>query len=168
MTSDRLGVAVRLRRKQLKLTQSEVAERGGLSESTVRGVENNRLSQPHASTQRALERGLAWLPGSVEAILKGGAPRIQETGAPAAPADRDTATAAGDRLALAQRLIKMRQAFLEHRDTMPEAARARMDEEFSAASRETEEALIWMLAWLREDERDEAIRILAQLREFRP
>uniref|UniRef100_UPI00111C6CF5 helix-turn-helix domain-containing protein n=3 Tax=Mycobacteriaceae TaxID=1762 RepID=UPI00111C6CF5 len=95
MTSDRLGVAVRLRRKQLKLTQSEVAERGGLSESTVRGVENNRLSQPHASTQRALERGLAWLPGSVEAILKGGAPRIQETGVPAAPADRDTATAAG-------------------------------------------------------------------------
>lgn len=167
MTSDRLGVAVRLRRKQLKLTQSEVAERGGLSESTVRGVENNRLSQPHASTQRALERGLAWLPGSVEAILKGGAPRIQETGPSAAPAERDTATAAGDRLALAQRLIKMRQAFLEHRDTMPEPARARMDEEFSAASRETEEALIWMLAWLREDERDEAIRILAQLRDFR-
>lgn len=167
MTSDRLGAAVRLRRKQLKLTQSEVAERGGLSESTVRGVENNRLSQPHASTQRALERGLAWLPGSVEAILKGGAPRIQETGPSATPAERDTATAAGDRLALAQRLIKMRQAFLEHRDTMPQAARARMDEEFSAASRETEEALIWMLAWLREDERDEAIRILAQLRDFR-
>lgn len=88
-------------------------------------------------------------------------------GAPAAPADRDTATAAGDRLALAQRLIKMRQAFLEHRDTMPEAARARMDEEFSAASRETEEALIWMLAWLREDERDEAIEFWLSS-EFRP
>ncbi len=62
----------------------------------------------------------------------------------------------------------MRQAFLEHRDHMSEAARTAMDDEFTAASRETEEALIWMLPWLGDDERAEAIRILAQLREIRP
>ena len=43
-----------------------------------------------------------------------------------------------------------------------------MDDEFTAASREPEEALIWMLPWLGDDERAEAIRILAQLREIRP
>lgn len=42
-----------------------------------------------------------------------------------------------------------------------------MEDQFSAASRETEEALIWMLPWLGEDERTEAIRILAELREVR-
>ena len=62
----------------------------------------------------------------------------------------------------------MRQTFLEHRDHMSEAARTAMDDEFSAASRETEEALIWMLAWLGDEERAEAIRILAELREIRP
>ncbi|BAN91994.1 hypothetical protein BB737_16940 [Mycobacterium avium subsp. hominissuis] len=61
----------------------------------------------------------------------------------------------------------MRLAFLEHRDQMPEAARTAMEDQFSAASRETEEALIWMLPWLGEDERTEAIRILAELREVR-
>ena len=88
MPSDRLGAAVRLRRKQLKLTQADVAERGGLGVTTVRGIENNRLCQPTGSTQRALERGLEWLPGSVDAILKGGAPRTQETAPPVAPAGR--------------------------------------------------------------------------------
>ena len=163
MPSDRLGAAVRLRRKQLKLTQADVAERGGLGVTTVRGIENNRLCQPTGSTQRALERGLEWLPGSVDAILKGGAPRTQETAPPVAPAGRDVASAAADRLAVAQRLVKMRQAFLEHRDHMSEAARTAMDDEFSAASRETEEALIWMLPWLGDDERTETIRILATL-----
>ena len=80
------------------------------------------------------------------------------------PAAGGTARAAAERFAVAQRLVKMRQAFLEHRDHMSEAARTAMDDEFSAASRETEEALIWMLPWLGDDERAEAIRILAELR----
>jgi hypothetical protein len=47
---------------------------------------------------------------------------------------------------------------------MTETARGAMEEEFTAAAREIEEALIWMLPWLGNEERAAAIRILAQLR----
>ncbi|GAB4686156.1 hypothetical protein MOKP106_42510 [Mycobacterium avium subsp. hominissuis] len=165
MSWERLADEVRLRRKQLKLTQPDVAERGGLSVATVRAVETNRSGRLSRRLRRALERALEWQDGSIDAVLDGGPPR---TVAGSMPTVReDTARAAAERFAVAQRLVKMRQAFLEHRDEMPEAARTAMENQFSAASRETEEALIWMLPWLGEDERTEAIRILAELREVR-
>ncbi|MGE2817915.1 helix-turn-helix domain-containing protein [Mycobacterium heidelbergense] len=170
MSWERLATEVRLRRKQLKLTQTDVAERGGLSVATVRAVETNRSGRLSRRLRRALERAIEWQDGSVDVVLDGGTPRA--AGAPSVaagpPASADTARAAAERFAVAQRLVTMRQAFLEHRDHMSEAARTAMDEEFSAASRETEEALIWMLPWLGDDERAEAIRILAELREIRP
>lgn len=171
MSWEQLADEVRLRRKQLKLTQPDVAERGGLSVATVRAVETNRSGRLSRRLRRAMERALEWQQGSVDAVLDGQAPRALTTTAAAAGApvpNADTAKAAAERLVVAQRLIKMRQAFLEHRDHMSEAARAAMDGEFSTASRETEEALIWMLPWLADAERSEAIRILAQLREIRP
>lgn len=170
MSWERLADEVRLRRKQLKLTQPDVAERGGLSVATVRAVETNRSGRLSRRLRRALERALEWQEGSIDAVLDGSPPRIlTATGtAPAPPtASADTARAAAERFAVAQRLVRMRQAFLEHRDQMPEAARAAMEDEFSAASHETEEALIWMLPWLGDAERSEAIRILAELREIR-
>ena len=171
MSWERLADEVRLRRKQLKLTQTDVAERGGLSVATVRAVETNRSGRLSRRLRRALERAIEWQDGSIDAVLDGSAPRvITAPGAAAAtpPVSGDTARAAAERFAVAQRLVTMRQAFLEHRDHMSEAARAAMDDEFSAASRETEEALIWMLPWLGDDERAEAIRILAELRGIRP
>ena len=65
---------------------------------------------------------------------------------------------------MAERLIKMRQAFPNHRDDMTETARVAMEEEFTAAAREIEEAMVWMLPWLGDEERAAAIRILAELR----
>lgn len=171
MSWERLADEVRLRRKQLKLTQTDVAERGGLSVATVRAVETNRSGRLSRRLRRALERAIEWQDGSIDAVLDGGAPRVitaPGAGAATPPVSADTARAAAERFAVAQRLVTMRQAFFEHRDQMSEAARAAMDDEFSAASRETEEALIWMLPWLGDDERAEAIRILAQLREIRP
>ncbi|WP_204815294.1 helix-turn-helix domain-containing protein [Mycobacterium riyadhense] len=171
MSWERLADEVRLRRKQLKLTQLDVAERGGLSVATVRAVETNRSGRLSRRLRRALERALEWQDGSVDAVLTGGPPRtVSAAGADAASptVSADRARAAAERFAVAQRLVKMRQAFVEHRDHMSEAARTAMENEFSAASRETEEALIWMLPWLGEDERTEAIRILAELREIRP
>ncbi len=168
---EQLADEVRLRRKQLKLTQTDVAERGGLSVATVRAVETNRSGRLSRRLRRALERAIEWQDGSVDAVLDGTAPRVVNaagTAAAAAPVSPDTARAAAERFAVAQRLVTMRQTFLEHRDHMSEAARTAMDDEFSAASRETEEALIWMLAWLGDEERAEAIRILAELREIRP
>ncbi|SOJ57064.1 hypothetical protein MSIMFB_04542 [Mycobacterium simulans] len=170
MSWEQLADEVRLRRKQLKLTQPELAERGGLSVATVRAVETNRSGRLSRRLRRALERALEWQDGSVDAVLDGSPPRtVTAPGTGPAPptVSADTARAAAERFAVAQRLVKMRQAFLEHRDHMPEAARTAMDAEFTAASRETEEALIWMLPWLGDDERAEAIRILAELREIR-
>jgi len=171
MSWEQLADEVRLRRKQLKLTQTDVAERGGLSVATVRAVETNRSGRLSRRLRRALERAIEWQDGSVDAVLDGNAPRVvnaARTATSTAPVSPDTARAAAERFAVAQRLVTMRQTFLEHRDHMSEAARTAMDDEFSAASRETEEALIWMLAWLGDEERAEAIRILAELREIRP
>ena len=169
MSWERLADEARLRRKKLKLTQTDVAERGGLSVATVRAVETNRSGRLSRRLRRSLERALEWQDGSVDAVLEGRSPRVVNApgGAPP-PVSEDTARAAAERFAVAERLVKMRRAFLEHRDHMSEAARAAMDDEFTAASRETEEALIWMLPWLGDHERAEAIRILAQLREIRP
>jgi transcriptional regulator with XRE-family HTH domain len=171
MSWEQLADEVRLRRKQLKLTQPDVAERGGLSVATVRAVETNRSGRLSRRLRRALERALEWQEGSVDAVLDGNRPRVITAAAPAAtppPGNVDTARVAAERFAVAQRLVTMRRAFFEHRDHMTQEARTAMDEEFRAASRETEDALIWMLPWLADDERAEAIRILAQLREIRP
>ena len=65
---------------------------------------------------------------------------------------------------MAERLIKMRQAFTNHRDDMTETARVAMEDEFTAAAREIEEAMVWTLPWLGDEERAAAIRILAELR----
>ncbi len=169
MSWEQLADEARLRRKQLKLTQTDVAERGGLSVATVRAVETNRSGRLSRRLRRSLERALEWQDGSVDAVLEGRSPRVVKPGGVAPPpVSEDTARAAAERFTVAQRLVKMRQAFLEHRDHMSDAARTAMDDEFTAASRETEEALIWMLPWLGDDERAEAIRILAQLREIGP
>ncbi|OBG78973.1 MULTISPECIES: helix-turn-helix domain-containing protein [unclassified Mycobacterium] len=169
MSWEQLADDVRLRRKQLKLTQADVAERGGLSVVTVRNLENNRAGRLTRRLRRALERGLEWPEGRVDAVVEAGHASsplaITDTGPTASAGTVDTARAAAERFAIAERLVKMRQAFLEHRDHMSEAARAAMEQEFSAASRETEEALIWMLPWLANDERAEAIRILARLQD---
>jgi len=159
---ERLGDEVRLRRKQLKLTQPEVAERGGLSVATVRAVETNRSGRLSRRLRRALERAIEWEQGSVDAVLEGRAPRVIGTAAVknVPPAGREAA----ERFAMAERLIKIRQAFADHRDHMTEAAQQAIDEEFTAAAREIEEALIWMLPWLADEERAAAIRILADLR----
>lgn len=168
MSWERLADEVLRRRKQLKLTQPDVAQRGGLSVATVRAVETNRSGRLSRRLRRALEQALDWQDGSVDAVLEGKSAQVVTAAGAPPPLGADTARAAAERFAVAQRLVKMRQAFLAHRNDMSEAARTAMEEEFSAASRETEEALIWMLPWLGDDERTEAIRILAELKEIRP
>lgn len=169
MSWERLGEEVRLRRKQLKLTQSDVAERGGLSVATIRAVETNRAGRLSPRLRRALERAIDWEAGSIDAVLEGRPPRVRGPGPVAAgplggPGREAAASAAAERFAMAERLIKMRAAFADHRDSMPEPARTAMEEQFMAAAREIEEAMIWMLPWLADEERAAAIRILAALR----
>jgi transcriptional regulator with XRE-family HTH domain len=168
MSWERLGEEVRLRRRQLKLTQPELAERGGLSVATIRAVETNRAGRLSRRLRRALERAIDWEAGSIDTVLEGGAPRVLGTAAAmgqrAAPVGSDAAAAAAERFAMAERLMKMRQAFANHRDSMTETARVAMGEEFTAAAREIEEAMVWMLPWLGDGDRASAIRILGELR----
>lgn len=169
MSWEQLADEVLRRRKQLRLTQPDVAQRGGLSVATVRAVETNRSGRLSRRLRRALERALEWQDGSVDAVLEGKSPRVvNAAGGPPSSLSGETARTAAERFAVARRLVKMRQAFAEHRDDMSVAARTAMEEEFSAASRETEEALIWVLPWLGDEERTEAIRILAELKEIQP
>lgn len=166
MSWERLGDEVRLRRKHLKLTQPEVAERGGLSVATIRAIETNRAGRLSPRLRRALERAIEWEPGTIDTVLEGGGPRpVATTTAPASrPGDQNPAATA-ERFARARWMLKMRRSFSQHRDGMAASARAALDEEFATAAREMEEALIWMLPWLEDGERAEAIRILAELRD---
>ncbi len=59
----------------------------------------------------------------------------------------------------------MRRTFASHRDTMPEAARAAIEEDFAAAAREMQDAVVTMWPWLGDEERPAAIRILTELRD---
>jgi transcriptional regulator with XRE-family HTH domain len=74
---ERLGGAIRDRMKVLGMTQTELAQRTGLHRVTIGRLVNGRQkSPPSAVTMQALERALGWLPGSVDAVLRGGIPAI--------------------------------------------------------------------------------------------
>lgn len=170
MSWDRLGAVARARRKELGLTQGDVAARGGPSVPALRAIENNRTGQRLSDKLRqALERSLGWDAGSVEAILDGGAPRALPTltatdAGTASTANGPTPAAnAAERFAMAEHLIKMRRTFAAHRDAMAETARMAIEEDFANAAREMEDAMGWMLPWLGDEERTAAIRILSEL-----
>ena len=54
----RLGALLRSHRLRLGLSQESLAERAGLSERTVRGLEGGRVRQPHPGTMRRLADAL--------------------------------------------------------------------------------------------------------------
>ncbi|NEW42771.1 helix-turn-helix domain-containing protein [Nocardia cyriacigeorgica] len=70
----RLGRLIRERRDELRLTQSQVQERGGPSPALVRKVETGKAESMSRSKRRDLERALEWRIGSVDDILRGGDP----------------------------------------------------------------------------------------------
>jgi len=166
MSWERLGVEVRRRRKQLNMSQPAMAERGGLSVSTIRNIENNRAGRLSRRMRQALERAVEWEPGSVDAVLAGGAAtpvRKPTVPVPTTRPDQQTPAATAERFAIARALLKVRRLVIQHHDEMP--GHEALDADLASAARETEEALIWMLPWLADDERAEAIHILAELRD---
>lgn len=165
-----LGVAVRDRRNGLGLSQADVTTRGGPSVETLRAIENNRAGRLSHKLRRALERAIEWETGSVEAVLDGSPPRPRPT---VTAADARTASPAigpmsaanaAERFTMAEHLIKMRRTFATHRDNMGKTARAAIEEDFANAAREMEDAMVYMLPWLGDEERAAAIRILGELR----
>lgn len=66
-----LGDRVRARRSQLRISQEEVAERGGPSSKTVYAIERGTEATLRPSTLRRLDEALGWSDGTSEKILAG-------------------------------------------------------------------------------------------------
>lgn len=165
MSWEKLGDAVRLRRKQLGLTQADVATRGGPSVETLRAVENNRAGRLSRRSRRALERAVEWEAGSVDEVLSGGASRVPGTPpADVGPTTAQPAALASDHFAMAEHVVNMQQAFARHHDSIPGPAREALEAELIRSARESEESIIKIMPWLGDEDRGEAIRILAALR----
>jgi transcriptional regulator with XRE-family HTH domain len=69
---ERLGRIVKARRDQLGLSQREVADQGGPSDSTQTVIERGDVRPVSQLTLKKLDAALRWEPGSAKAILGGG------------------------------------------------------------------------------------------------
>lgn len=56
-------------------TQAQLAEAIGVSIKTVNSIENGRHRGMRENTKAALEDTLGWMPGDVDRVLRGSAPR---------------------------------------------------------------------------------------------
>lgn len=167
MSWDELAVAVRARRRELGLTQSDVATTGQVSVELVRNIETRRRTPGRLNPRKArgIESALQWESGSIDAILAGG------VATPAAPKssphadDQPPVPDHGDRFALARQLVALRSTLAAHQRSISPDAREALMTEVANSAREAEEAIVRIMPWLDEGERGEAIQLLVQLRE---
>lgn len=71
---ERFAQIVLARRTELGLTQAEVEENGGPTDTTIGKIENQDWKPGNKSTLRKLDRGLQWTEGSALRTLSGGDP----------------------------------------------------------------------------------------------
>lgn len=74
-TRRQLDTEMDARREDLELTWRQVAEAAGIHYETIRAARKGRAGIPE-QTRRAIEKGLRWEQGSVDAILRGGKPTL--------------------------------------------------------------------------------------------
>lgn len=77
-----LAQHVRARREELDLTQLDVWNAGGPSNSTLTAIESARPPAPSRSTLRKLDHALRWVEGSAKAALSGGSPTPSDNRVP--------------------------------------------------------------------------------------
>lgn len=73
-SSQRLAEVVLARRAQLELSQIDVWQAGGPSNTTLSDIENGRMENLSRTTARRLDVGLRWEPGSARTVWNGGEP----------------------------------------------------------------------------------------------
>jgi len=107
----RLGEAIRDRRRALGMSQLELAQAAGISEAMLRVIERARRTNVRPATLGAVARALGWTRDSVDRVLAGGDPVLDE--------DRDRSVAE----------LKRQDAELQARlDEVERDLRARLDE----------------------------------------
>jgi transcriptional regulator with XRE-family HTH domain len=162
---DALAVAVRARRRELSLTQADVAAAGHVSVELVRNIETRRRTPGRLNPRKArgIEEALRWESGSVDAVLAGG------VATPAEPKPDPDETAVlpetGDRFALARQVVSLRSTLSTHQSSMTPDAREALVAEMAKSAHEAEESIVRMMPWLDDEERGEAIGLLVKLRE---
>ncbi|BBX30695.1 MULTISPECIES: helix-turn-helix domain-containing protein [Mycolicibacterium] len=72
--SKRLGQFIRDRRKQLRLTQTELAERASMNPVSISNLETGSQGPPREATRQRLESALVWDSGAISHVLAGGDP----------------------------------------------------------------------------------------------
>lgn len=164
MSMEKLAAAARDRRKELELTQAQVAARGGVSEKFVRRIENSEVGSLRAGNILALEKALQWAPGSVNAVLAGESPTVEVPETPASLAPLLPTEPASDKFYLARRVLALRDAFADHQDTISPEARETLAAEMARSARDAEETIIRMMSFLDDTERGQAIDLLVELR----
>lgn len=89
--AERLAHWVRTRRADLDLSQLDVWQAGGPSNTTLTEIENGRVERLTRTTARKLDAGLRWEPGSAKRTWEGGEPSPLYESSPT-PAGEDLAT----------------------------------------------------------------------------
>lgn len=103
-----LAKHVLARREALDLTQLDVWNAGGPSNSTLTAIESARPPAPSRSTLRKLDHALRWTEGSARAALSGGEPTPLDAATTAATAQIDRLTVMA--LEAFDRLVRAREA----------------------------------------------------------
>lgn len=171
-----LGRWIRERRKQLGLTQLEVAAAGPIAAKTLSDIECGQRRAPlRAPTRRALERALAWETGSLDAALAAGTPPPPLPGTeplvPEAKSNKPTpanAADGSDPFAYARRVLATLDAYRTLRaglgdDSPLEGALA----ELLRTQRDAEVAVGRQMQWVAEDDakRREAAQLIVALQQ---
>jgi transcriptional regulator with XRE-family HTH domain len=168
MSWDELAVAVRARRRELGLTQTDVAAAGHVSVELIRNIETKRRTPERLNPRKArgLENALRWETGSIDAVLAGG---VATTADPKPPLAAEVAAPdPGDRFALARQIVALRATLSAHQRSISPDARETLMTEMANSAREAEETIVRMMPWLGDRERGEAIDLLLKLREPLP
>lgn len=80
-----LATALKERRKALRLTQEELADRAKIHTGTIKDYEAGKAYTRLPRSWSALELTLGWAPGSAREVLEGGAPTVTAGGGDAHP-----------------------------------------------------------------------------------
>lgn len=127
----RLAAAVKAARDERNLTQVELADATGLSESTIQNLESGREYTRLPTSLARIEEYFRWAPGSAQEVLAGGEPTllpepVEDEVSPPSAAPSGPNLAEGMPLRVAQELTQGKVVDTEVVDLTPPGSNSRM------------------------------------------